>query len=107
MYKEGSPEDVLSADRGTARAPFPKGSGIASVGLVFAVIGAVLSYVPHINLRFGFPCWALGVVFSIIGWGESGESPGKKGRKIGIAGVVVSVATVLFIVRWTMLWGWL
>ena len=105
-----------SADRGAtqvivtsavpAYAARPPGNGMATTGLVMAIIALAISWVPGANLFLGGPCWVLGAVFSAVGWGKSGKLPGRKGRGLAIAGVAVSLAgTASFILLGTLLWA--
>ena len=80
----------------------PAGNGMATAGLVLAIVAFALAWVPLFNVALGGPCWVLGTVFSAIGWGRSGRFPDRKGRGLAIAGVAVSVAGVAMFV-WAIL----
>lgn len=42
-----------------------------------------------------FLCWPLGLVFSIIGMNQTSKDPSQGGRGLAIAGLVISIVSVV------------
>jgi hypothetical protein len=64
-------------------------------GLVVGVIGFATSFIPCIGLVFGILLGILGVTFSSIGLVQA--SGGRGGKGLGIAGLALSIITILWV----------
>ena len=81
----------------------PRGSNsFATAGLVFGI----LSWVPFCCCCYGFPFNLLGLVFSLIGLSQiNGHPEHYEGRGAAIAGLVLSVVSLLlivFVIMWSI-----
>jgi hypothetical protein len=89
------PEIPTRRSHGT---PPPESNGLATAGLVVAIIGAVFSFIPVV----GTVAWVLapiGLVLSVVGLVKSRS--GRSGRGKSIAGIVLSVVALVMCVLYT------
>ncbi|NMO91818.1 DUF4190 domain-containing protein [Actinomycetospora sp. TBRC 11914] len=76
----------------------PQSNGLATAGLVVAIIGAVFSFIPLV----GTVAWVLapiGLVLSVVGLVKSRSA--RSGRGKSVAGIMLSVIALIMCVLWT------
>jgi len=65
----------------------------ATAGFILALIAFIFSWAPFI----GWVLWLLGLIFSIVGLSKA-SSVGGVGRGFAIAGIVISLIGVIFLI---------
>jgi uncharacterized membrane protein YiaA len=68
-------------------------NGIATAGFVLALITIFLGWIPV----FGWIIWLLGLIFSSVGLANAKKAEGK-GKGLAIAGLVISLIGIAFLI---------
>ena len=68
-----------------------QGNGIGTAGFILALLTLFLGWIPVL----GWIMWVLGLIFSAIGIGRAKKTG--KGKGLSIAGLVISLLGVIFI----------
>jgi hypothetical protein len=101
-HNHATPQPTAIPPQPSNPEPPRRSNGIATAGLVVAIVGAVLSLIPVI----GTVAWGLapiGLVLSVIGLVRSKQA--RNGRGASIAGIVLSVVALIMCVLYTILFS--
>lgn len=79
-----------------------KTSGMAVAGFVLAIVSWCIGWIPYIGFA-AFITWILGLIFSIVGMSQTKNDPNLGGRGLAIAGLVISLIGVVFLILMVML----
>ena len=84
-------EQVAPAPQQQFGGQIKQSNGLAVAGFVLALLGALTSFIPVVNIFGGFLAF-LGLVFSIIGLVKSGSTGAGKG--LSIAAIVLALSLI-------------
>jgi hypothetical protein len=77
----------------------PRTNGLAATGMIMGILAVTCAFCCH-----GLPFNVLGIIFSAIGLSQINQDPaGQRGRGMAIAGLVLSIISILLAVMFLIL----